>query len=96
MRLLLLKRDEKARDLSPSSEDTARKNPPANQETCSHQTQTCCYLDLGLPSLQYCMKRPCFFSKEIPHIKYNFPFIYSVIAVVFVVAVILRQLQKGK
>ena len=28
--------------------------------------------------------------------KYNFPFIYSVIAVVFVVAVILRQLQKGK
>lgn len=38
MRLLLLKRDEEAGDLSPSSEDTARRQPSAKQEEGPHQT----------------------------------------------------------
>ena len=38
MRLLLLKGDEEIRNLSPSSEDIARRQPSAKQEEGPHQT----------------------------------------------------------
>ena len=46
MRLLLLKGDEETRDLSPSSEDTARRQPSAKQEEGPPRHRTCSHLDL--------------------------------------------------